>query len=204
MCCRIRKRCQLLSRKGGDSRRQRFCATSRPCERSERDRRSIRELCAKAWGAFFLRRRSGSYREPLFWADCCESISLSHCPLHSTRFVMCCRAWICWASLSQSRIGRLANHALWPLNGFELPSNDLEISRLNNIIGAISPSVRFFLGYEKEKRQVFMEASRFEFYLENGSRIITDLCLTGMGDEAGPPSERPRREAGFPRVRSKQ
>lgn len=84
-----------------------------------------------------------------------------------------------------SQIGRLANHALWPLNGFEQPSNDLEISRLNNIIGAISPSVRFFLEYEKEKRQVFMEASRFEFYLENGSRIITDACLTGLGDEAG-------------------
>ena len=32
---------------------------------------------------------------------------------------------------------------------------------------------------------MFMEASRFEFYLENGSRIITDACLTGLGDEAG-------------------
>ena len=84
-----------------------------------------------------------------------------------------------------SQIGRLANHALWPLNGFEQPSGDLEISRSNSIIGAISPSVRFFLEYEKEKRQVFMEASRFEFYLENGSRIITDVCLTGLGDEAG-------------------
>ena len=81
--------------------------------------------------------------------------------------------------------GRLANHALWPLNGFEQPSSDLEISRLNNIIGAISPkeSVRFFLEYEKEKRQVFMEAGRFEFHLENGGRIITDACLTGLGDE---------------------
>ena len=81
-----------------------------------------------------------------------------------------------------SQIGRLVNHALWPLNGFEQPSSDLEISRSNNIIGAISPSVRFFLEYEKEKRQVFMEASQFEFHLENGSRIITDACLTGLGD----------------------
>lgn len=82
-----------------------------------------------------------------------------------------------------SEIGRLVNHALWPLNGFEQLSSDLEISRSNNIIGSISPSVRFFLEYEKEKRQVFMEASRFEFHLENGSRIITDACLTGLGDE---------------------
>lgn len=82
-----------------------------------------------------------------------------------------------------SQIGRLENHALWPLNGFEQPSSDLEIARLNNSIGAISPSVRFFWEYEKEKRQVFMEASRFEFHLENGSRIITDACLAGLGDE---------------------
>src|SRR3989338_474012 len=28
-----------------------------------------------------------------------------------------------------------------------------------------------------------MEAGRFEFHLENGGRIITDACLTGLGDE---------------------
>ncbi|MBI5023890.1 MAG: hypothetical protein HZC18_02690 [Candidatus Omnitrophica bacterium] len=86
-----------------------------------------------------------------------------------------------------SQIGRLVNHALWPLNGFEQPSSDLEIPRSNSIIGTISPkkSVRFFLEYEKEKRQVFMEASRFEFHLGNGSRIITDACLTGLGEDAG-------------------
>lgn len=102
-----------------------------------------------------------------------------------------------------SQTGRLVNHALWPLNGFEQPSSGLEISRSNNIIGTISPSVRFFLEYEKEKRQVFMEASRFEFHLENGSRIITDACLTGVGDEKflpgnfHSPDENFPEEAGF-------
>lgn len=95
------------------------------------------------------------------------------------------------------QVGRLANHALWPLNGFEQPSSDLEISRANNIIGAISPSVRFFWEYEKEKRQVFMEASRFEFHLENGSRIITDACLTGLGEEKFPPKNFPLPDENF-------
>ena len=83
------------------------------------------------------------------------------------------------------QIGRLTNHALWYLNGFDQLLSDLEISRWRNMTRAISPSVKFSLEYEKEKRQALMEASRFEFHLENGSRIITDACLAGLGEEAG-------------------
>ena len=86
-----------------------------------------------------------------------------------------------------SQIGRLTNHALWYLNGFDQPLSDLEISRWSNMIRAISPSVKFSLEYEKEKRQALMEAKRFELHLESGSRIFTDACLTGLGDENFPP-----------------
>ena len=82
-----------------------------------------------------------------------------------------------------SQMGRLTNHALWHLNGFEQPLADLEISGWGNMIQTVAPSVRFFLEYEKEKRQVFMEAKYFEFYLENGARVMTDACLTGLGEE---------------------
>src|SRR3989338_7430800 len=82
-----------------------------------------------------------------------------------------------------SQMGRLTNHALWQLNGFERPLTDLGISGWGNMIQTVAPSVRFFLEYEKEKRQVFMEAKYFEFYLENGARVMTDACLTGLGEE---------------------
>lgn len=82
-----------------------------------------------------------------------------------------------------SRMGRLANHALWYLNGFEQPLTGLEIPGWGNMIQAVVPSIRFSLEYEKEKRQVFMEAKYFEFYLEDGTRVMTDACLTGLGNE---------------------
>lgn len=96
-----------------------------------------------------------------------------------------------------SQIGRLTNHALWYLNGLDQPLSDLEISRWSNMTRAISPSVKFSLEYEKEKRQALMEAKRFEFHLENGGRIFTDACLTGLGDENFPPPSPPEEEAGF-------
>ena len=185
-----------LSAEGSLTVRQRFCAMLRVRERSECDRRSIRELCAKAWGAFFLRRAQWQLSRTSVLGGLLRKHISDPLPPSFDAF---CDVLPCLDLLGvsgpglaegfgrggPSQIGRLANHALWPLNGFEQPSGDLEISRSNSIIGAISPSVRFFLEYEKEKRQVFMEASRFEFYLENGSRIITDVCLTGLGDEAG-------------------
>lgn len=88
-----------------------------------------------------------------------------------------------------SQMGRLTNHALWYLNGFEQPLTDLEISGWGDMIQAVAPSVRFSLEYEKEKRQVFMEAKNFEFYLENGTRVMTDACLAGLGEENFPPPE---------------
>lgn len=85
-----------------------------------------------------------------------------------------------------SQMERLTNHALWHLNGFEQPLTGLEISGWGNRIQAVAPSVRFFMEYEKEKRQVFMEAKYFEFYLENGARVMTDACLAGLGEENFP------------------
>lgn len=75
------------------------------------------------------------------------------------------------------------NHALWYLNGLEQPPGDQEISRWDNLVLTVSPSIKFFLEYEKQKRQVFMEAERFEFHLGNGDKVVTDACLTGLGDE---------------------
>ena len=95
-----------------------------------------------------------------------------------------------------SQIGRLTNHALWCLNGFDQPLSDLEISRWSSMIRAISPSVKFSLEYEKEKWQALMEAKRFELHLESGSRIFMDACLTGVGDENLPPPPG-EEEAGF-------
>ncbi len=81
-----------------------------------------------------------------------------------------------------TRSGRLINHALWSLNGFAQPLSEPEISRWENIVQALPPSVKFTLEYEKEKQQVFMEAKRFKFYLENGKQAAADACLAGFGE----------------------
>ena len=86
-------------------------------------------------------------------------------------------------SVPTDNIGCLPNHALWHLNGFDQPLSDPEISRWSNIVEAISPSVKFSLEYEKEKRQAFMGIERFELHLGNGTRITTDARLTGLGGE---------------------
>src|SRR3989338_5351199 len=102
------------------------------------------------------------------------------------RFDAFCDVLPCLSLLGEygsGQSGRPADHALWHLNGFDRPLSDPEISHWESVIGAVSPSIKFSLEYEKEKRQVFLEAKRFEFYLENDSRVVTDACLAGLGEE---------------------
>lgn len=82
--------------------------------------------------------------------------------------------------------GQSITQGLWSLNGFNTAPENRErtcpfpASRWLSAIRAVSPSLKFFMEYEKEKRQALMAVKRFEFCLEDGSKISTDAQLAGL------------------------
>lgn len=81
------------------------------------------------------------------------------------------------SSLLTDKIGQCPSHGIWALNtlgnGLQA-APDMNMNWINTIPG----SLNLFLEYEKEKKQIFIEARQFKIYLEDGSQLITDARLS--------------------------